>query len=165
MECFCDSGVESITFLYGGTNSGYVKCDDVLYGPFDTGDTFPIASSPSTSFTCHAADESGSQTGASFEVDACCDGGRELNLADKLGGGLLSMYGYECVNEVPQNCLVDVSWGIEICNNGRGPENNTSVVLQIGVGKVKKNKPDKIVETVNFGPPNIPRILDQLVSF
>jgi hypothetical protein len=33
-------------------------------------------------------------------------------------------------------------------NNGRGPENITSVVLQIRIGKVKKNKPDKILETI-----------------
>jgi hypothetical protein len=70
-----------------------------------------------------------------------------LNLGDVLGGGLLSMYGYDCVNEAPQNCLVDVTWDIEIGNNGRGPENITSVVLHIGVGKVKKNMPDKIVSS------------------
>ena len=92
-------------------------------------------------------------------MGASCSGGRDLNLGDVLGGGLLSMYGYDCVNESPQNCLVDITWGIEIGNNGRGPENITSVEIQIGVGKVKKNKPGKIVETVNFGPPDIPRIL------
>ena len=57
------------------------------------------------------------------------------------------MYGYDCVNEAPQNCLVGVTWDIEIGNNGRGPENITSVVLHIVVGKVKKNKPDKIVSS------------------
>ena len=150
-ECFCESGVESIMFRYGGINSGYVKCDDELYGPLDQGDTFSIPSPSITSFTCHAADESGAITGTSFEVDATCDGGRDLNLADVFGGGLLSMYGYDCVNEAPQNCLVDVSWDIEIGNNGCGPENVTLVVLQIGVGKLKKNKPDKIVEIVSFG--------------
>jgi hypothetical protein len=53
-------------------------------------------------------------TGPSFDVDASCDGGRDLNLADVLGGGLMSMYGYDCVNEEPQNCLVDVTWDIEV---------------------------------------------------
>jgi hypothetical protein len=140
-------------------NSGYVKCADQLYGPFDNGNTFSVKSPPSTPFTCHAADESGSLIGPLFEVDASCDSGRYLNLADVLGGGLLSMCGYSCVNEAPQNCLVDVTWDIENGNNGRGPENITSVDLPIGGGKVTNNKPNKIVETVNFGSPYVPRML------
>jgi hypothetical protein len=46
-ECFCESGVESVVIRYGVIDSGYVKCDDVLYGPFDKGNTFSIASPPS----------------------------------------------------------------------------------------------------------------------
>jgi hypothetical protein len=64
---------------------------------------------PARLFSCTAADDVGTPTGPSFDVDASCDGGRDLNLADVLGGGLLSMYGYDCVNEEPQNCLVDVT--------------------------------------------------------
>jgi hypothetical protein len=69
------------------------------------GDTILIDSPPGTPFSCMAADDVGTPTGSSFDVDASCKGGRDLNLADVLGGGLLSMYGYDCVNEEPQNCL------------------------------------------------------------
>jgi hypothetical protein len=46
-ECFCENGVESIMIRYGGMNSGYVKCADELYGPFDNGNTFSVESPPS----------------------------------------------------------------------------------------------------------------------
>jgi hypothetical protein len=65
-ECFCENGVESILFLYGGIDSGYVKCNSELYGPFNKGDTFSIVSPPGTPFSCTAADDVGTPTGPSL---------------------------------------------------------------------------------------------------
>ena len=42
-------------------------------------------------------------------MDASCDGGRDLKLADVRGGGLFHMYVYDCVNEAPHNSLIDIA--------------------------------------------------------
>jgi hypothetical protein len=75
-------------------------------------------------------------------------------------GRYLTLYGYDCVNEDPQNCLISVTWDIEISNFGQGTENILSVVLDIGLAPAgPRELPDEIIESINFGLPDIPFLL------
>lgn len=97
--------------------------DVVVTGQFQKGETVTIgaptgACVPDT-LVCSIASPEGllSQT---FEVDSSCDGGRGLILLNNYGA--FTSIGYSCDVTEQRNCITEVIYELEVCNQGSQPE-------------------------------------------
>ena len=152
MICECAVGVDQLTFIYSGVEGGSVSCsfasgetpsDPVQMNGLSSGQSIVLdVPEGVTSISCSAFDENSYPVVTSMEVDASCNGERDLVLMQEFGGSdtvpaVLTFIGYACnassVEEVSEMhfCIIDVDYEIEICNTGGGTETITSVTFTV----------------------------------
>jgi hypothetical protein len=144
--------MDTLTFIYNGAEGGSIVC---VYGSEENstspvqmvdlspGDSIVLDVPDGTStMTCSALDGNGYPVVPAIEINASCDGERNLVLMQEYGGSdttdaVLTFVGYVCrastINEIPEThfCIIEVEYAIEICNTGAGSETITDVTLTV----------------------------------
>jgi hypothetical protein len=118
--CFCEEGVNELTFVYGGPEGGTIECSDAtndlqVFTELEVGARITFATFEIDSITCTASDADGNAIGGSFTIDSACDGRRPLVLEQEFGdGGLLTFREYVCSYGDTHSCLLDVELFTEV---------------------------------------------------
>jgi len=150
LVCSCPECVRELLFTYNGSPCepnlaangrcvdslaapfvGDITCTNtdaptevVVSGQFQLGETIVMTPAAGQtcipdSLSCTISTPEGA-TAQTVEIDASCDGGRQLTLLENYG--FFTSVGYSCDAMDRHNCLVDIVYDLEVCNRGSEEE-------------------------------------------